>query len=76
MTVHSDLAGGSEDDRITIIGKTATRGAIVGFIVEDDAKADRYIDKIMTRFTRVHVIDRKPGPVAGTILVRIGPQGH
>jgi hypothetical protein len=35
-----------EDERIALIGQTATCGRAVGFVVEDDAKADRYVAKL------------------------------
>lgn len=74
MTVYSDLGDLDEDDRIQIIADTAGTGATVGFVVEDDRKADRYVRKLGTY--RVRVIDRGPGPVPGSVLVRVGPVGH
>jgi hypothetical protein len=71
MTAFADLADLPEDDRIAMIGKAASNGALVGFFVDDDAKADRYIDKLVNRF-KVKVIDRHAGP-ANTVLVRVGP---
>jgi hypothetical protein len=70
---YADLADLPEDDRITSIGKTAAAGNVVGVVVDDDAKADRYIKKLSRRFPNVRVIDRGAGPVAGTVLVRVGP---
>jgi hypothetical protein len=68
----ADLANLPEDDRIAIIGTYAAEGRIIGFIVEDDEKADRYLTKLVARH-RVRLVGRSPGPVAGSILVRIGP---
>lgn len=75
MKAFADLADLPEDTRIDIIGQTASGGALVGFVVDDDEKADRYIKKLSERF-KVRIIDRGAGPVANTILVRVGPIGH
>ena len=72
MTGYADLYDLPEDQRIAIIGSTAAEGSVVGFIVEDDAKADRYLEKLIAGH-RIRLIDRLAGPVPGTILVRIGP---
>jgi hypothetical protein len=61
---YADLADMPEDDRIAIIGQTAEGGKRVAFIVEDDAKADRYIEKLTKRF-RVSVAKRLDGPLKG-----------
>ena len=70
MTLFADMADLPEDDRISVIGATAASGKIVGFIVETDSKADRYIRKLLRGWPSVRVMDRGPGPVAGTIIVR------
>jgi hypothetical protein len=75
MKAYADLADLPEDDRIHIIGKTAEAGNLTGFVVEDDEKADRYIEKLK-RWHRVNILDRGPGPIRGTILVRVGPLAH
>lgn len=72
MPGFADLADLSEDARIAIIGVTAARGALVGFVVETDDKADRYVEKLLAGY-RVRVIDRMAGPVPATVLVRVGP---
>jgi hypothetical protein len=61
-----------EDERIEIIGRLAAGGAVTGFIVDDDAKADRYLAKLRKRFN-VRVIQRAPGPVNNTVTVVVGP---
>lgn len=66
----ADLADLHEDDRIRIIGETAEHRHSVAFVVEDDAKADRYIAKLTERF-KVVVAARGSGPVAGTVAVKI-----
>lgn len=58
MKAFADLADLPEDDRIRVIGETAEQGQRVGFFVDDDAKADRYVEKL-TRLYRVQVVDRK-----------------
>lgn len=75
MKAFADLADLPEDARIEIIGKAASDGAVVGFVVDDDNKADRYIRKLSEQF-HVRVIDRSEGPVKHTVLVRIGPIAH
>jgi hypothetical protein len=71
MTIYIDMFAAKEMDRIDAIGKAAIGGALVGFVVEDDAKADRYIAALQQRFPTVSVVDRITGPVAGTVLVRV-----
>lgn len=66
----ADLAHLPEDDRILIIGETAQAGNRVGFFVEDDAKADRYIRKLTERF-RVEVIERKADLIKNTVFVKV-----
>lgn len=69
----------SENDRIEMIGKSvmnapassADKPPMNGFVVEDDAKADRYIKKLQKRFPGIRVIDRNPF-LNGLILVRVG----
>lgn len=76
MTVYADLFELPESDRIDAIGKAAMGGALVGFVVEDDEKADRYVKTLRERFTSVRVVDRMPGPVKNTILVRVRGIAH
>ena len=75
MTAFADLADLPEDDRIAIIAKAASNGALVGFIVDDAEKADRYVKKLRERFN-VRIVDQSAGPVKGTVLVRVGPLGN
>lgn len=71
----------NENDRIEIIGgsvmnapaSSTEKPVMNGFIVETEEKADRYIRKLQKRFPSIRIIDRGPGPTAGTILVRVGP---
>lgn len=68
----ADLADLPEDERIRLIAGTAAHGHMVAFIVDDDAKADRYVTKLAKY--PVRIINREPGPVKGTIAVRVGPK--
>ena len=68
MKAYSDLADLPEDDRIAIIGRTAENGNRVAFVVEDHAKADRYIEKLTKRF-QVSVAKRLDGPVKDTVSI-------
>lgn len=75
MTVYADLFDLRERERIDLIGRTATDGHVVGFIVEDDAKADRYLAQLHERF-KIRVVERGVGPVENTVFVKVGPLGH
>ncbi len=72
MKAFADLADLPEDERIRIIGETAERnpGQRIGFVVDDEPKADRYIKKLTTRF-RVSVITRGSGPVKDSYMVTV-----
>lgn len=71
MKSFADLADLPEDDRIRIIAETA-QTQIVGFFVDDDKKADRYIRKLGNR---VRLIERKSDVlVKGTVFVKVGPK--
>lgn len=81
MTIFSDIADLEEDDRITAIGNhafarkpsSAEKPVVVGVIVDDSEKADRYVKKLKEKFPTIRIIDRNPGPVAATVLIRVGP---
>ncbi len=73
MKGYVDIAELPEDDRIALIARTAAAGNVVGVALEDDdAKIARYESKL--RADGARIIDRKPGLVAGTILLRVGPK--
>lgn len=73
MTIFADLHDHSEDTRIGIIGRQAMDyRRVIGFIVEDDAKADRYVGKLEKLFPGITVIDRTP--FQDKVLVRVGPK--
>ena len=75
MQAYKDIADLPEDERIAIIGDRAVKQQLrVGFFVEDDGeKADRYVRKLRQRFPGIQVFSQVPGPVAGTIIVSVGP---
>jgi hypothetical protein len=75
-TAFADLADLPEDTRIEAIASAAESGELVGFVVEDDAKADRYVKKLV-KFA-VRIVDRKHFTLNGRdmVLVRVGPRGH
>ena len=82
MTVLADLKRLPENERIDVIGRTvmpevpssAISPVIVSFIVESDAKANRYIGKLQRAFPGIRVFERRGGFAAGTIMVRVsGP---
>lgn len=71
MKAFADIADLPEDDRIALIAATAAT-QIVGFFVDDDVKADRYIKKLGKR---VRLIERKSNlPVEGAVFVKVGPK--
>lgn len=73
MKAYADLADLPEDERIRIAAETAARGHVVGVVVDDEpGKPERYIQKLAAY--PVRIIDRRAGPVANTILIRIGPK--
>ena len=71
-TPFMDIANLTEDQRCHLIGHQAADGKVVGFVVEDSDKADRYLAKIKAEFPQVIELERVPGPVPNTILVRVG----
>lgn len=71
MKAYADLGDKPEDERITILG-TLGETQDVAFVVDDDAKADRYVRKLLDRH-RVRVVNRCYGPIATSVTVVIGP---
>ncbi len=76
MKGYADLFHLHEDARIEIIGKRAASGERVGVVVEDNAKADRYIKKLTKLFPSVEVVDRGDGPVKDTVFVIVTRRIH
>lgn len=72
----ADLADLPEDDRIGIIGRMVMDKGITAAVVvdADPGKAERYEEKLTSRFPGVRVIERVPGPVANTITLKVGPK--
>ena len=76
-----DLKRLNENERIDLIGRSvmdepassADKPTMNGFIVENEAKADRYVAKLEKRFPGIRIISRGPGPTPGLILIRVGP---
>ena len=72
--LYADLHDLSEDDRIKLIAETVlSAGMVTGFLVENDKKADRYIEKLRKRFPGVDILGKMRGPTKGIILVKVGP---
>lgn len=66
----ADLADLGEDERIEIVVTFVNRTKkTAGVIVEDDAKADRYLRKMGDR---VRLIRRGAGLVPGSIMLTVG----
>lgn len=77
MRGYSDLADLAEDQRIKVIGIAAMAGNIIGIALEDDdEKVRRYLAKLAKSFPKVRHISTDPGLVAGTVLVRVGPEAR
>jgi hypothetical protein len=68
---YQDLADRPEDDRIDRIGEAVMQGRRVAFIVDDEpGKADRYAEKLTSRFPEVEVVAREPGFVPRTVILK------
>ena len=72
---YQDIADDPEDERIRQIGeKTMRERLVVGFVTDDEpGKAERYIEKLKKRFAGIRIISKGAGPVAETVLVKVGP---
>ena len=81
MKGFADIADFDEDTRIDMIGKATMSGKqtsgekplVIGFVVENHSKADRYVKKLQKKFPTIRIIDRFDGPVPNTVTVRVGP---
>ena len=62
----------TEREQIDAIGHSTRGGKLVGFFVDDDAKADRYVAQLCARFPTIIIVDRKP--LFGVVLVRVRGQ--
>ena len=74
--LFADIQKLSENDRIDMIGNTIMANDaenVIGVIVESDAKADRYIKKILHKFQLIRHIDTlRNVPYLGCITLRFG----
>lgn len=76
---YADLHNLPENDRIKVICEylmQAPKGSdvqplMIGVMVDNKEKADRYIAKINKRYPKVRVLDVKEG-VLGAVLIRLG----
>lgn len=68
MTTFADLADLPEEERILLMRQRVDGGETVGFFVENNANADRYIARLGPT---VRVISR--GKIRGAVFVKIGP---
>lgn len=75
MKGYSDLAKLPEDERIRIIGESATAGNRVAIVLEaEQAKISRYVKKITEQFPAVELVASNSGPIAGTVALYFGPK--
>lgn len=73
MKAYVDLFNLSEEERISVIAETAKK-KITTFVVEDEAKADRYLAKIKTIFPEVQELSRIPNFLdCDVIAIKVGP---
>lgn len=75
---YADLARLSEDDRIDLIGRHCldTDEAVAILTDSDAGKADRYIEKLTTRFPGVEIVERGDGPVKDTVYFKARKKAH
>jgi hypothetical protein len=64
----------TEREQIDAIGHSARGGKLIGFFVDDDAKADRYIAQLLALFPTLTIVDRRP--LFGAVLVRVRGQAN
>lgn len=68
--IFEDLHALPENERIVKMGNHAMAGEKVGFVVEDDAKADRYIRTMITLFPKLKAVKGR-GPFKKSVLVTV-----
>lgn len=66
-----DMAGKPESVRIDVITAHVRAGQRVAFYVEDDAKADRYLEKLVKKMPKLFVHYRGVGLTPDTIMLTI-----
>jgi hypothetical protein len=72
---YTDIADFDMDTRVEMIGHQVTaHQQIVGFITESTpGKIENYISKLKEKFPGIQILSQDPGPIPGTVLVRVGP---
>lgn len=75
---YQDLFALPEDERINLIGHyvTAHDETVSVATDADPGKAERYIDKLTTRFPNVEVFERGNGPVPHVVYFKARKKGH
>lgn len=71
---YADLADMPEDERIGIIGNAVMDrpGETIAVVTDSDpGKLERYVNKIVTRFPGIEVVDTMYGPAAEMVTVRL-----
>jgi len=75
---YADLHKLAEDDRIALIGEYVMQhDDIVSIVTDSDhGKADRYVEKLTTRFPYIEVYERGDGPIAKAVYFKVRQKGH
>lgn len=75
---YQDLFRLPEDERIDLIGHYVTAHDETASIMTDadPGKADRYIEKLTTRFPNVEVFERGEGPVKNVVYFKARKKGN
>lgn len=71
---YADLGDLSEDQRIQVAGRYAMEhpGKTIALVTDDiPGKPERYVAKIEEWFPLVKIVDRFPGPVPNTTVIKI-----
>ena len=80
MPPFVDMGNRTEEERIMLIGRSvmgvprssADKPIVVGFVVEDPEKAERYIQKLKENFPGIRIIDKiRDCPFKGVVTVKI-----
>ena len=75
MKAYADIADFDEGTRIETIGRyvMSHRTEKVAFITDaEPGKADRYIERLKTRFPEIIVFGRSDGPIPTTVTISVG----
>lgn len=72
MTRYLDMGDSTEDDRLAMIGHSAiVHKETVGFVVENTAKAKRYVERLKELFPTIRIVEQFP--FHEFIVVKVGP---